>query len=68
MEMQLHNVIAVSGSTRKILLTFQDENITSSRVLEKNKYVATIETFFEIAGRAGYLVVLKGDLIKKLSE
>ncbi|WP_440863008.1 Rha family transcriptional regulator [Symbiopectobacterium purcellii] len=68
MEEQLNGAVAVSGVTNEILLTLQDNKIISSRPIADNEYVASLDTLFEIARRADYLVIHKDDLIKKLAS
>ncbi|WP_291972499.1 Rha family transcriptional regulator [Candidatus Symbiopectobacterium sp.] len=68
MEEQLHGAVAVSGVTNEILLTLQDNKVISSRPIADNEYVASLDTLFEIARRADYLVIHKDDLIKKLGS
>ncbi|WP_050747578.1 Rha family transcriptional regulator [Sodalis glossinidius] len=65
MEERLHGAVAVSGVTSEILLTLQDNKVISSRPIVNDEYVASLDTLFEIARRADYLVIHKDDLIKK---
>ncbi len=68
MEERLHGAVAVSGVTSEILLTLQDNKVISSRPIADNEYVASLDTLFEIARRADYLIIHKDDLIKKLAS
>ncbi|MGL9720055.1 Rha family transcriptional regulator [Symbiopectobacterium sp.] len=68
MEERLHGAVAVSGVTNEILLTLQDNKVISSRPIADNECVASLDTLFEIARRADYLVIHKDDLIKKLDS
>ncbi|WP_406706333.1 Rha family transcriptional regulator [Sodalis sp.] len=68
MEERLHGAVAVSSVTNEILLTLQDNKVISSRPIADNEYVASLDTLFEIARRADYLVIHKNDLIKKLGS
>ncbi len=68
MEERLNGAVAVSGVTNEILLTLQDNKVISSRTIADNEYVASLDTLFEIARRADYLVIHKDDLIKKLGS
>ncbi|HGJ5904495.1 MAG TPA: Rha family transcriptional regulator [Arsenophonus apicola] len=69
MEAELHNSIAVTGATNKILLTLlPNGKVDSARVIHDNEYVASLNTLFEIGRRAGYMIIHKDELIKKLSE
>ncbi|MGL9721986.1 Rha family transcriptional regulator [Symbiopectobacterium sp.] len=68
MEEQLNGTVAVSGVTSEILLTLQDNKVISSRPIADDEYVASLDTLFEIARRADYLVIHKDDLIKKLGS
>ncbi|OIV47977.1 hypothetical protein BK025_00035 [Sodalis sp. TME1] len=68
MEERLHGAVAVSGVTNEILLTFRDNKIISSRPIADNEYIATLESLFEIARKADYLVIHKDDLLKKLGS
>ncbi|MGL9751126.1 MAG: Rha family transcriptional regulator [Symbiopectobacterium sp.] len=68
MEERLHGAVAVSGITNEILLTLQDNKVISSRPIADNEYVASLDTLFEIARRADYLVIHKDDMIKKLGS
>lgn len=68
MEERLHGAVAVSGVTNEILLTLQDNKVIRSRPIADNEYVASLDTLFEIARRADYLVIHKDDLIKKLGS
>lgn len=69
MELQLHNAVTVTGTPSKILLTLlPNGKVDSAQVVRDNEYVASLDTLFEISRRAGYLVIHKDDLIKKLSE
>ncbi len=68
MEERLNGAVAVSGVTSEILLTLQDNKVISSRPIADNEYVASLDTLFEIARRADYLVIHKDDLIKKLGS
>ncbi|MFS1583937.1 MAG: Rha family transcriptional regulator [Candidatus Arsenophonus phytopathogenicus] len=69
MEAQLHNAVTVTGNTNKILLTLlPNGKVDSARVIHDNEYVASLESLFEIGPRAGYMIIHKDALIKKLSE
>lgn len=69
MEAQLHNAVTVTGNTNKILLTLlPNGKVDSARVIHDNEYVASLESLFEIGRRAGYMIIHKDELIKKLSE
>ncbi|WGO83174.1 Rha family transcriptional regulator [Arsenophonus apicola] len=69
MEAQLHNAVTVTGNTSKILLTLlPNGKVDSARVIHDNEYVASLESLFEIGRRAGYMIIHKDELIKKLSE
>ncbi|MFS1583841.1 MAG: Rha family transcriptional regulator [Candidatus Arsenophonus phytopathogenicus] len=69
MEAQLHNAVTVTGNTNKILLTLlPNGKVDSARVIHDNEYVASLESLFEIGRRAGYMIIHKDALIKKLSE
>ncbi|WP_334469861.1 Rha family transcriptional regulator [Arsenophonus sp. PmNCSU2021_1] len=69
MEAQLNNSIAVTGATNKVLLTLlPNGKVDSARVIHDNEYVASLESLFEIGRRAGYMIIHKDELIKKLSE
>ncbi|WP_063657382.1 Rha family transcriptional regulator [Candidatus Arsenophonus triatominarum] len=69
MEAELHNSIAVTGATNKVLLTLlPNGKVDSARVIHDNEYVASLESLFEIGRRAGYMIIHKDELIKKLSE
>ncbi|MFS1538865.1 MAG: Rha family transcriptional regulator [Candidatus Phlomobacter fragariae] len=68
-EAQLRHAIAVTGTTNKVLLTlFSNGKVNSARVIHDNEYVASLDTLFEIGRRAGYMIIHKDELIKKLSE
>ncbi|WP_342462745.1 Rha family transcriptional regulator [Arsenophonus apicola] len=69
MEAQLHNAVTVTGNTSKILLTLlPNGKVDSAQVVRDNEYVASLDTLFEIGRRAGYVILHKDELIKKLSE
>lgn len=69
MEAQLHNAVTVTGNTSKILLTLlPNGKVDSAQVVRDNEYVASLDTLFEIGRRAGYVMLHKDELIKKLSE
>ncbi|SPP31384.1 hypothetical protein ARAF_0509 [Arsenophonus endosymbiont of Aleurodicus floccissimus] len=69
MEAELHNSIAVIGATNKVLLTLlPNSKVDSARVIHDNEYVASLESLFEIDRLAGYMIIHKDELIKKLSE
>ncbi|RXK34197.1 hypothetical protein BBD39_11040 [Arsenophonus endosymbiont of Bemisia tabaci Asia II 3] len=69
MEAQINNSIAVTGATNKVLLTLlPNGKIDSARMIHDNEYVASLESLFEIGRRAGYMIIHKDELIKKLSE
>ncbi|MFS1584047.1 MAG: Rha family transcriptional regulator [Candidatus Arsenophonus phytopathogenicus] len=69
MEAELNNSIAVTGSTNKVLLTLlPNGKVDSARVIHDNEYVASLESLFKIGRRAGYMIIHKDALIKKLSE
>ncbi|WP_334473539.1 Rha family transcriptional regulator [Arsenophonus sp. PmNCSU2021_1] len=69
MESELNSAIAVTGATNKVLLTLlPNGKVDSARVIHDNEYVASLESLFEIGRRAGYMIIHKDELIKKLSE
>ncbi|HGJ5892652.1 MAG TPA: Rha family transcriptional regulator [Arsenophonus apicola] len=69
MEAQLNNAVTVTGATNKVLLTLlPNGKVDSARVIRDNEYVASLESLFEIGRRAGYMIIHKDELIKKLSE
>ncbi|MFS1583823.1 MAG: Rha family transcriptional regulator [Candidatus Arsenophonus phytopathogenicus] len=69
MESELNSVITVTGATNKVLLTLlPNGKVDSACVVRDNEYVASLDSFFEIGRRAGYMIIHKNELIKKLSE
>ncbi|WGO82315.1 Rha family transcriptional regulator [Arsenophonus apicola] len=69
MESELNSAIAVTGATNKVLLTLlPNGKVDSAQVVRDNEYVASLDTLFEIGRRAGYVILHKDELIKKLSE
>ncbi|MCD1124853.1 hypothetical protein LPW36_02180 [Jinshanibacter sp. LJY008] len=52
----------------QILLTVDKHGVTSSRVLKKNELVGSLDTFFHLTKKAGYIVTSREDVAKILGS